>query len=1092
MADPQPDQTGSRKKKRNYFQECAILIGDCGPIFASGKSLCDTKLGAQLGAFRPADEDPWVGIQIKIPLGKDQAANEASGFGVLHAHNSSQDAILANDQYVIQVRFPRESLKQTFGPVSDKLAALFPDTEALSYIIISLGDSKPTIFGYGRPYANTEDIEMQGWVNENKPIIGQTTLLDVLQFTEYHIVIPIKVAVAEKNIIPDRLPPPFEFPYAIPEAWRPDAFKRDIAANPGHKYKPNYMLPDNDSLITTIAQSIVQDMMWLDDAVQVIKVPGYFIPADTETISRYYVVVALPPEFIKGFDAAWRRLTKNADAFNLLIWGSRNMSTPKADWDCRLMSHPANLEQLADHPISDHEIVLLVRRPQPGEKRNNESRGDKYDVKTFANREWLSLEFDAGNMEAERQVNAALDFRHDAQPSNPGAYDLPMDHETDTVSDNLTRAQRKTYEMVIDRMELHREVMRGSGFYHWMTSEPPTSQPPKTQAPSSEPKHTATSLRNLPTINFLDINDDAYANCIVEEALPEDRARFRGYLSNRPLGLGIITAGAGFGKTTAGAAATLAMEAKVGKVLCSGPTNVAIDNFSRRLFSRSQAIADHYNKGKALGDPTRRQYKLVLRAYNPTHEHTAFTHLLEDPKAVQNAAPTSAWKFPSKWKLPLSCAFWILLALGSRAAGRELHPDDPVFVHELRNRIAQRKDLTPLSEFAQGKITCEEFTEAYSQKQCMEAVEGLMSALVRNADFLCVTPAASQYHKSYREWKITAARAVAVDEAACMSRADLCCVWGNTLLPCFMFGDPRQLPPTVLTKRDTLTNTDHFVNRFSSYGEVSAMSALMASGLPVYRLKVQLRMVQGMFDLVSSVIYPDVPFTYHMSRAATNPEFKVGQEIETYLGVKFPELSVPIDGALRPVFIHCEGSRVFQDPKTGSKRSRDQVKVGLDVLQGAVESLEIDPKDIAVISPYAANVKLINSMRRNYPALHALPDAATIDSFQGQESIITLVIMGTAHPRPGPGFTQNKQRLNVLLTRQKCALIIIGDINVGNPFRKGTKEPVFTVETTTGEMSFVKAPALRAIYRGLKDTGRVVTVDVKAETDNVSDPDTKT
>ncbi|KAF5231890.1 hypothetical protein FAUST_9026 [Fusarium austroamericanum] len=881
MADPQPDQTGSRKKMRNYFKDCALLIGDCGPVFASGKSLCsNTKLEAQLGAFKPADEDPWIGIRIKIPLGEDQAANEASGFGVLHAHNYSQDTILANNQYVIQVRFPRD-LKQTFGPVPDKVAALFPNTEALSYIIISLGDSKPTIFGYGRPYANAEDIKMQGWVNENKPIVGQTTLLDVLQLTEYHIVIPIKAAVAETNIIPDKLPPPFEFPYAIPEAWEPDTFKRDIAAG-------------------------------------------------TSTMSRL-----------------------------------------------------------------------------------------------FANREWLSLSFDAGNIEAERRVNATLDFRHDAQPSNPRAYGLPTDHETDAVSDNLTPDQRKTYDMVLDRMALHREVMRGSGFYHWLTSEPATSQSPKTQAPPSEPNHTATSLRTLPTINFLDTGNDAYANLIVEEALPEDRAPFRGYLSNRPLGLGIITAGAGFGKTTAGAAATLAMEAKVGKVLCSGPTNVAIDNFSCRLSYRSQAIVDRYNKGKGL------------------------------------------------------------------AAGRELHPDDPVFVHELRDRIAQRNDLIPLSEFAQGKITCEEFTETFSQKQCMEAVEGFMSALVCNADFHCVTPAASQYHKSYREWKITAARAVAIDEAACMSRADLCCVWGNTLLSCFLFGDPRQLPSAVLTKSDTLTNTDHLVNRFSSYGKVSAVSALMASGLPVYRLKVQLRMVQGMFDLVSSVIYPDVPFTYHISRAATNPEFKVGHEIETYLGVKFPELGVPVDGALRPAFIHCEGSRVFQDPKTGSKRSRDQVKVGLDIIKGAVESLDIDPKDIVVISPYAANVKLINSMRRTYPALHALPDTATIDSFQGQESIITLVIMGTAHPRPGPGFTQNKQRLNVLLTRQKCALIIVGDINVGNPFRKGTKQPIFTVETTTGEMSFVKAPALRAVYRGLKEAGLVVTVNVKAETDNVSDTDTK-
>ena len=74
--------------------------------------------------------------------------------------------------------------------------------------------------------------------------------------------------------------------------------------------------------------------------------------------------------------------------------------------------------------------------------------------------------------------------------------------------------------------------------------------------------------------------------------------------------------------------------------------------------------------------------------------------------------------------------------------------------------------------------------------QYTSAVKGLLESLVRRADFLCVTPDASQYHKSYRDWKATGGRGVATDEAACMSRADLCCIWGNTLTPCLLFGQP--------------------------------------------------------------------------------------------------------------------------------------------------------------------------------------------------------------------------------------------------------------------------------------------------------------
>jgi len=88
------------------------------------------------------------------------------------------------------------------------------------------------------------------------------------------------------------------------------------------------------------------------------------------------------------------------------------------------------------------------------------------------------------------------------------------------------------------------------------------------------------------------------------------------------------------------------------------------------------------------------------------------------------------------------------------------------------------------------------------------------------------------------------------------------------------------------------------------------------------------------------------------------------------------------------------------------------------LLNGSVQDLHIDPKEVAVIAPYAANVKLINSIRRNYPSLKALADTTTIDSFQGQEISIALVVMGTAHPRPGPEFIQNKQRLNVLYSTE--------------------------------------------------------------------------
>lgn len=171
-------------------------------------------------------------------------------------------------------------------------------------------------------------------------------------------------------------------------------------------------------------------------------------------------------------------------------------------------------------------------------------------------------------METERQVQAISRFDADARPSSLQGTDLPVDPQTNDIADDLTPEQYKVLEELCDRMSLHRDVMRGAGFFDWMTAKAPrvpawaaAKSPVKkttTEAPVNEAsndlaqvgedignielKPNGTSLRPLPTANFLDIEDQAYVDCILEEALPEDRARFREYLSNRPLGLGMITA----------------------------------------------------------------------------------------------------------------------------------------------------------------------------------------------------------------------------------------------------------------------------------------------------------------------------------------------------------------------------------------------------------------------------------------------------------------------------------------------------------------------------------------------------------------------
>ncbi|RGP58862.1 hypothetical protein FSPOR_11744, partial [Fusarium sporotrichioides] len=144
--------------------------------------------------------------------------------------------------------------------------------------------------------------------------------------------------------------------------------------------------------------------------------------------------------------------------------------------------------------------------------------------------------------------------------------------------------------------------------------------------------------------------------------------------------------------------------------------------------------------------------------------------------------------------------------------------------------------------------------------------------------------------------------------------------------------------------------------------------------------------------------------------------------------------------------------RAFTDPRTISKMSKDQVKIALDLLVEAAKAKQVDVSRVVCISPYPASVGLIEKMRKGH-------------SFQGQENDVAFVIMGTTHPRPRPGFTCNPKRLNAMLSCQKSALVIVGDINVAH---NQTRYEV--IDESTGDRSFVVGRAINAIYSELRSS----------------------
>ena len=76
---------------------------------------------------------------------------------------------------------------------------------------------------------------------------------------------------------------------------------------------------------------------------------------------------------------------------------------------------------------------------------------------------------------------------------------------------------------------------------------------------------------------------------------------------------------------------------------------------------------------------------------------------------------------------------------------------------------------------------------------------------------------------------------------------------------------------------------------------------------------------------------------------------------------------------------------------------------------------------IAALSPYAKQISLLKS------ALPSSVTCATIDSFQGRESDVVVFSTVRCNVTREIGFVDDPRRLNVMWTRARLGLIIIGD-----------------------------------------------------------------
>lgn len=359
------------------------------------------------------------------------------------------------------------------------------------------------------------------------------------------------------------------------------------------------------------------------------------------------------------------------------------------------------------------------------------------------------------------------------------------------------------------------------------------------------------------------------------------------------------------------------MKARFGGLLWgSGPTDTAVTNYAIRTHLFGVAVAERCNEldPTSEGQTPSHRVSLIVRGYSARIEQRAFKAIVKTGIANDSVIGTKPGSAP-RWRLALSPTNHLLACLRSKAlaqsddaeAVKELLPEHARALHHLQEEIDAlcntNGPVARLSQLCRGNISWDAYIS--EETVSIEQIVGWMRQIIRAAEGIFTTPGGARGELYADMW--AKAKIVGVDESACMQKADLCSIWGNTLRPLILAGDDKQLQPTVM-EYDNQGSFNNYSNRFGPNGRISALASFLAQGLPCFRMLKQLRMCRGMFDLARDLFYTDYQdMAYGPWSDVSLPQHATGVLFEKFLRgrnlKKAPSLSP--EGSLLPVFRKC-------------------------------------------------------------------------------------------------------------------------------------------------------------------------------------------
>ena len=264
---------------------------------------------------------------------------------------------------------------------------------------------------------------------------------------------------------------------------------------------------------------------------------------------------------------------------------------------------------------------------------------------------------------------------------------------------------------------------------------------------------------------------------------------------------------------------------------------------------------------------------------------------------------------------------------------------------------------------------------------------------------------------------------VIVDEATKMTEAQMISVWRDHTDLVMMIGDHAQLGPTTLSKV--------MENPFVPQLTYSPFHRFVDNGYPYMMLREVMRSTTGLEAMCSDLFYSSQLKPGIHTSLKDRPLSTVWQK-EIHL--KYPTLRAEPSDLVYPVFLS-----IFSESKAEITGGTSRINsVNMTVVIGHLlwvvcEVAIAKPGQIGIASPYAGQVEYYRRTMKKIQDDKPEEDwsavrIGTTEWFQGREAPYMIVDLVRGSNDFGDlGFMSEGRRLNVLFSRAKEALVIVGD-----------------------------------------------------------------